>query len=228
MVIDTIQRQMFYRVSNNIDEDLKIKGRFIVFEGLDGAGTTTQTALLANWLDANGMDVIPTKEPTDGLWGGIIRGILKGEVDAHPLSLCHAFMADRIDHIQKLQSRVLKLDSPVVLSDRYHLSYLAYQQKDTNKDLSWLYVTQQGLPLPDITVFLDASPYTCYERMKRSRITSERFENIEALERIYEGYISAIDLLIREGQNIKVVDGSLSINEIHEKTLSLLSDYFNK
>jgi len=227
MTINVMQNQVAYQVLDDSNSNLFLKGCFIVFEGLDGAGTTTQTALLANRLDKNRYEVIATKEPTDGIWGGIIRGILKGEIEAHALSLCYAFMADRIDHIQKLEVQTRRYKSPVVISDRYHLSYLAYQQMDTNKSLSWLLLTQQGLPLPDITFFLDVPPLVCYERMKKSRLTRERYENIETLERIHTGYSDAIDLLLRQGQNIIILDGTMPIEKLHNQIVAISLEFLN-
>jgi dTMP kinase len=225
MIVNLMRKHVAFQVKESITDELILKGRFIVFEGLDGSGTTTQTAFLANWLDSKGLEVVATKEPTDGLWGGIIRGVLKGELDSHPLSLCHAFMADRIDHIQKLQNQTNRYKRPIILSDRYQLSYLAYQQKDTHKSIEWLHRTQQGLPVPDITIFLDVPPTTCFERMKKSRITQERYENINILERISEGYYNAIDFLHIHGQNIKILDGTLPILKLHEKIVSIVQDF---
>lgn len=110
-----------------------LPGRFIVLEGLDGAGTTTQTERLASLLRSEGHDVVTTREPSDGPVGTMLRQALTGRLGLPqgrgPLAqetLALLFAADRTDH---LHARILPAleQGKVVLCDRYVLSSLAYQ-----------------------------------------------------------------------------------------------------
>lgn len=204
-----------------IDETLRLKGQFIVFEGLDGAGTTTQTTILANWIQEQGYDVIPTKEPTEGLWGGIIRNVLTQKVDAHPMALCHAFIADRIDHVQWLHGQSKLYDNPIILSDRYFLSFLAYQHQSVSKGMGWLSTVQRGLPLPKLTFFLDVPPTICYERLRKSRLTTDLYENLDTLRKIYKSYVTAINYLLKRGNNIVTLDGTQSVELISNQIIDI-------
>jgi dTMP kinase len=200
--------------------ELSIFGKLIAIEGLDGAGTTTQASLLANYLIDKGYDVLPTKEPTDGVWGGLIRTILAGDAEADPMSLCFAFMADRVDHLSKLHRITMNYPNPLIVTDRYQLSYLAYQQKDTYRDLLWLLTTQEGLPSPDFTIFIDVPPQVCVDRMRSSRSKLERFENIDSLKKIVDGYNKAIEYAQNQGQTIIRFDGTMGIKDLHSEITS--------
>src|SRR4051794_39709628 len=108
-------------------------GRFIVIEGLDGAGTTTQTERLATRLREEGHRVLTTREPSDGPVGMLLRQALTGRLTlpgAHaPLAdetLALLFAADRTDHLASRVEPALGRGE-VVLCDRYVLSSLAYQ-----------------------------------------------------------------------------------------------------
>ncbi len=101
-------------------------GRFIVLEGLDGAGTTTQAALLAEWLGARG-EVVQTREPTAGPIGRLIRSSLRAEPDSPAeTSLPWLFAADRAEHLTRVIEPALARGAWVI-SDRYYHSSLAYQ-----------------------------------------------------------------------------------------------------
>src|SRR5262249_6124956 len=102
-------------------------GRFIVLEGIDGAGTTTQRERLAAWLRSLGRSVHPTAEPPSGPSRSLIRTVLNpasGPFDKHAMALL--FAADRRDHLHREVEPQLAAGA-IVLSDRYLLSSLAYQ-----------------------------------------------------------------------------------------------------
>src|SRR3989338_8800687 len=100
-------------------------GRLIVFEGLDGSGISTQAAMLRNHLVGKGKDVILTKEPTDGLVGGIIKSCLRKEWKTDPLTLQILFAADRSHHLPGEIEPALKKNKTVIC-DRSILSSLAF------------------------------------------------------------------------------------------------------
>src|SRR5258705_309057 len=99
---------------------------FIVLEGLDGAGTTTQTERLAAALRARGQTVLATAEPTDGPVGRLLRRFLSGELEIEETAQALLFAADRLHHLQN-QIEPTLAGGAIVISDRYYLSNLAYQ-----------------------------------------------------------------------------------------------------
>ncbi len=154
-------------------------GRFIAVEGLDGAGTSTQTELLAEWLRSKSLEVIVTKEPTNGPVGNLIRQVLVGDVGLDPTSLALAFAADRIDHIENSAGIRAHLEAGRwVISDRYVLSSLAYQGSD-DLPSDWLREINHYAITPDLTVFIDTSPETCMQRIEKRGAGLERFEDLE-------------------------------------------------
>ena len=154
-------------------------GRFIAVEGLDGAGTSTQTGLLASWLRARGLDVFVTKEPSTGAIGNLIRQVLADSVTMDQITLALAFAADRVDHIESTGGIRAQLDAGSwVISDRYVLSSLAYQGSD-GLPFDWLLEINRFALTPDLTVFIDTSPETCMQRIEQRGGAPERFEGLE-------------------------------------------------
>lgn len=111
------------------------RGIFIVLEGPDGSGQSTQTELLARWFKKNNRRVFVTKEPTNSLIGGIIRSILKKEWQVDMKTLQLLFAADRAYHLRAEIEPFLKKGIDVI-SDRYILSTLAFGSLE--EELEWL------------------------------------------------------------------------------------------
>lgn len=205
-------------------------GRFIVFEGLDGCGSTTQARLLEQWFEERNQPVHHTKEPTDGPFGSVIQLFIRKRVallqngdktvplDEETQAL--AFATDRMYHLQNVV--IPKLASGfTVISDRYYLSSLAYQ--GTAVDYSWLKSINSKCRRPDLTVFLDVPPSICKKRIERKRWGhSELYENELMLERVRGNYLVAIKTLQKEGENIAVVNGNRTIQDVHKEIISLV------
>ena len=134
---------------------------FLVLEGLDGAGTTTQSERLAQALSARG-EVVLTREPTDGPVGRIIREVLRGDQRAPTVdTLPWLFAADRADHLTRKVEPALRRGAYVV-SDRYYHSSLAYQSLTLPlEDVSAL----NSFRSPHITFFLDVPVDECLARI---------------------------------------------------------------
>lgn len=187
---------------------------FIVFEGIDGAGTTTQTGLLCEAIGKLGAEVIRTCEPSDGPVGKLIRRYLRKEIplgsDYGKAELALLFAADRLDHLDsKIRPALEK--GKVVVSDRYRMSSLAYQSSDL--PLEWVEEINSAAQEPDLTILLDLSPKVALERISSTRDGKELFEVEEHLERIAAIYRN---LMYRLPEQAKMtVDGSLEIEEIH-------------
>ena len=155
------------------------QGLFITFEGGDGAGKTTQAALLDEWLTASGRSVVRTREPGGTEVGTLIRDIVlhhRGEVSARAEALLYA--ADRAHHVETVVRPALSRGD-VVIQDRYLDSSVAYQGagrvlgRDEVRSLS-LWATE-GL-LPDLTVLLDLDPSVARRRLDADAKPFDRLE----------------------------------------------------
>ncbi|QQR83173.1 dTMP kinase [Candidatus Peregrinibacteria bacterium] len=141
---------------------------FIVLEGLDGAGTTTQAERLAGMLTKKGRTVVRTQEPTgEGDIGQLLRRILKKEVKVSAEALQLLFCADRAEHLKNTVVPALERGA-VVISDRYYFSTVAYGSL-TIPDYEWLYQLNRLFLKPDLTFLLSVSPETCLERIRMQR-----------------------------------------------------------
>jgi dTMP kinase len=189
-------------------------GKFIVIEGLDGAGTTTQAELLGERLARQG-PVWVTQEPTDRPAGLLIRRILHGDLVTDPRVLALLFAADRVDHIYRPDGILARLQrGEHVISDRYYLSSLAYQTLDAS--FSWVYHINSRALRPDLTLFLEVPVLQCLERMGgRQGEHRDLFEQEEALERVRNSYYTSMERL-REQEIITIIDGCVPIERVAE------------
>ena len=189
------------------------RGKFFVFEGIDGAGLTTQAGLLKEWLEKQGYAVFMTKEPTDGPIGGQIRLALGKRLDMRPTALALAFAADRMDHldieiIPKLENGV------IVISDRYYLSSYAYQS--LRSDLRWLMQINAKCLRPDLTILLDTPALVCKKRMERMRWHVELYEEIKKLEVVRKKFLSVANEIKKNGERIETIDGNRPVTMVHK------------
>jgi dTMP kinase len=199
-------------------------GRFVVFEGLDGAGTTTQVVSLRRRIEdlaspGESCPVYVTREPSDGPIGLQIRMVLEHRIKTDPATLAALFAADRMDHLTHRCGKggiVAHLRSGVhVLSDRYYLSSFAYQ--GMSLDWNWLWDMHARCIRPDMTLFLDVPVDVCLERIAARRgDRTDLFENRNALTSARSSYLGAIHRLRQAGDAIEVVDGNASPEQVHE------------
>ncbi len=172
------------------------KGRFLVLEGIDGSGTTTQAARAAAALRRNGFVVLETGEPSEGPVGALIRQALRGRLSlpaqAGPLTeetLALMFAADRLDH---LEAQILPAlhRGEVVICDRYLLSSLAYQGAACS--VEWVEEINSPAASPDLTIFLDVGLGTAARRRAARGASEELFETDERQRRASRQYSIAI------------------------------------
>lgn len=178
---------------------------FIVIEGLDGAGTTTQSRLLAEALRSRDLDVCLTAEPTDGPFGQILRSHITGTIDLDPHTTALAFLADRSHHLAS-EIRPALEGGRYVVCDRYLLSTLAYQGAE-GVDRGWVMAAAHHLDTPDVTFFLDVPSGTLSERLAE-RSSTERWEDPALAARLRSSYEDSIRLLRELGHRIVLVDGT--------------------
>jgi len=152
------------------------RGRFIVLEGIDGSGTTTQAHALVGALEAQGRRALYTREPSDGPIGLYIRTILRGEVEhsSGERTIAALFAADRLDHWDREIEPALSQGIDVVC-DRYVLSSLAYQGVMTG-DEAWILALNAHARDADVTVLLELSPTQASRRRQLRGEAQERYE----------------------------------------------------
>lgn len=204
------------------------KGRFIVFEGIDGCGKTTQISLLKKRIEQNGSRCFETKEPSDGPVGSMIRQCLTGRIKVDESTLAALFAADRLDHINNTTDGLsLKLNDGInVISDRFILSTYAYQS--VRVPLDWV-MNMNSLSAssckPDYHIFIDVEPDVTLERMSKGRFHTELFENKKRLTEVRNKYLELINKL-KDTENIIIVDGNQDIDDISEEIWSTVSHLF--
>lgn len=204
------------------------KGSFIVFEGIDGSGKTTQINLLKQKIESLGTKCLETREPSDGPIGVMIRQCLTGRMQMDEAALAALFAADRLDHINNETNGLKnKLDDGIsVISDRFVLSNYAYQS--VKAPLEWVMkLNSQALDIlrPDCHIFIDVEPDITLQRMAARRFQTELFENKTRLTQVREKYIQLIEKLSKT-ENIIVIDGNRTINEIADEIWKNVSYLF--
>ena len=157
---------------------MKDKGLFIVFEGVDGCGKSTQAAKLAKFLeDSTGRKVIKTAEPYN------LRELILGRKDLSKMSELLLFLADRAEHVEKIIKPNLEAGN-FVICERYNESTLAYQYGGHGLDFLMVVdlIHDCEFPLPDATIFLDVSPEIAFERVKarNNKLNENKFDKFEA------------------------------------------------
>ena len=209
-----------------------MKGKFIVIEGIDGCGKTTQIDELSKWLPKSGLinkgsKLITTREPGGSLLGKKLRGlILDNNQDNKPSSLAELLLysADRAEHVSKIISPALNKNNWVI-SDRFSDSTLAYQGYGRKIDLEIIKkiesIVCQG-EYPDITFFLEISPKESILRRKNEIPDRIESEGIRFLEKVNEGF-----KLIAKEKNWKVISASQNIKTISNQIKETLLNHFS-
>ena len=194
---------------------------FIVVEGIDGAGTTTCSKLLAERMRGPDTPVLWTKQPSDGTIGRHIRRILKGEEAADELGMFPLFLADRHDHVASIIRPHLD-QGETVICDRYAYSTWVYQQD--NYDPFLIEYMHRKVLAPHYVFVLAAPVEECARRLS-DREFMERYEVLEKQEEYYMRYFEVPALGTEKKAIIgtlnnppeKVVDNMLAFIEEHER-----------
>ncbi len=222
------RRLTAYAVEKGADKVGKTRGteiidRFIVLEGLDGAGTTTQRAMLTNAFQSAGIGAFSTFEPTDGPAGQLIRKILAKDITVTPGTMARLFVADRHEHLYDPLNGIISHigKGEYVLCDRYLFSSLAYQSRwcgyETVRELNG------SFPLPERCVFLDVPPEECQRRM-HARGKMELYDEMKIQRGIIDNYERALSEYVDAGGRIIRLDGTLPKERICEAIWSFMGD----
>jgi len=207
-------------------------GRFIVLEGLDGAGTTTQSRLLADRLRGARRRVHLTAEPSGGPVGALIRQVLTGRIGGElpssprgagggdwrrqasfsPWALALLFAADRHDHFD-VEIAPKLAEGVDVVCDRFTLSSLAYQGVHLG-DTPWVEAVNREAADSDLVVFLRCRPEVALRRRFAVSLDREIFEVDAFQRRVATSYERAIRRLRRAGERVVEVDGEAPVAEV--------------
>ena len=182
---------------------------FIVFEGIDGCGKSTQAKMLAEWLESRGFLVLLTVEPTKTKLGAYIREILAGKEAVDPAAFALLFTADRYEH---LATEILPAldDGKIVICERYYYSTIAYQAAQ-GVDRPWLFEMNKYATNPNLVIFIDVKPKVAVTRKTGEEIFEERV----FLEKVYSEYVKFADM--------QRVDGSKDAQAVFEKVKGIVS-----
>ena len=197
-------------------------GKFIVFEGIDGSGKSSQIRMLAEKLRADGRKVYITAEPTESTSGGMLRDALSGVVRRTATEMAALFTLDRVNHNVNPVNGIKKMlsDGFDVICDRYYYSSLAYQGSAT--DFEWVRSMNVCCPdilRPDVCIFLDVSPDVGLERIgKGDRGFTEIYEKRETLMAVRKKYFDAFSALSTT-DNIEIINADRDFESISADVL---------
>ncbi len=193
-------------------------GVFIDIEGLDGSGSSTQLKLVGERLAKTGKKVFETKEPTNNVIGGLIRGALTHTLNLPLDSLQLLFAADRAHHLHREIVPMLTAGS-VVLTDRYVWSTVAFGAIELDKE--WLLALNEHFLMPDITIFVQVSPEECVRRIKQSRFDVELFEEAHKLSKVWDGYA----WLAEKFKEVHVVNGARPVEDVFADVRKIIEQH---
>ena len=181
------------------------KGVFIVIEGLDGSGKTTQATILAKKLYPN-YNIMLTAEPSCGKIGTFIRESCLYEEKRLPTEAeALLFAADRIEHMQNEINPALD-EGKIVICDRYVYSSLSYQGS-AGLSLDWIKTINACALQPDFAIFIDVAPERVLERLKRKKSVMETLETQQKVREVYLKFVEKGELVRVDGDKPKEVVG---------------------
>lgn len=196
----------------------------IVFEGLDGAGTTTQMKLLGERLEKAGLKTFLTHEPTDNPIGKLVRQCLQHKFTTTPDALALLYSSDREDHLYNEEYGIVNHieNGEIVISDRYFYSSIAYQ--GVQCDIDFITDINSKFPHPQFMIFIDTPSDDCINRIEKRGEEKELFEKADYLAKVRKNYLREFNSL-PEDVNVLFVDGLLTIEEISDKIWEWLKPF---
>jgi dTMP kinase len=212
----------------------KKRGLFIVLEGLDGSGTTTQAKKLLNCLSDRHIDAMATQEPTDEPVGKLIRDSLSGRIVSPQTSarigfsegaLCLLFAADRTEHSRLIEDA--RQRGTHVICDRYVLSSIAYQSLDPAIKPERVIDINRGCSVPDVTFFLQVPVAECLARLSKRKDAPTVYEKKEILARIDRNYRTSRKIYERTFGPLVLIDGTAAADAVHAAIVRELTRYLS-
>jgi dTMP kinase len=188
------------------------KGIFIVIEGLDGSGKTTQAQLVTERLSKKN-NVFHTAEPSRGKIGTFIRDCCLYEGKRLPTEAeALLFAADRIEHMQNEVAPALA-EGKIVICDRYIYSSLAYQGS-TGLSLDWIKTINARALQPDFSIFIDVPPERVLERLQRKKSVMETLEIQRKVQKVYLKFVEKGELIRIDGDKPKDIVADALYSEV--------------
>ncbi len=188
---------------------------FIVLEGIDGTGKSTQARRLAEHFTAMGKTVTLSREPTDGPWGTLLRNSANtGRLS--PEGELETFLKDRRQHVAEKISPALAAGHVVIL-DRYYFSTMAYQGSRGFDPLKIREDNETFAPIPDLLLILDLDVDTALSRIGSRGDTANEFEQRANLERCRQIFLS-----LKDEPFARLIDANRSADEVTESILASL------
>lgn len=208
------------------------KGKYIVLEGIDGSGKTTQIEKLYEYFTSQGKEVVRTREPRkdEGLIGELIQKILNGKTKVPAVAIQYLFSADRGMHHEELILPALR-DGKIVISDRCFWSAVPYGVLDLEEDFNdntakYILVSQSILSMyhqftaPDLTFYLDIPVERAMDRLSKKSHDKEIYEEEKKILKAKEGY----DWLLNEfPEEFVVVDGVQQVDLVTKDIIEKIS-----
>ena len=203
-----------------------MKQLFIVFEGIDGSGKSTQVKLLTEKLIAAGYKVYTTFEPTDSPIGSLVRNIFKGRMNADHKTIAALNVADRLDHLHNEINGLLKKmeEGYTVISDRYYFSSYAYH--GVHVDIDWVIAANAlsaAILKPDVNFFIDVDPTVSMQRLNSTRGTIELYETLDNLQQVRGKYMESFEKL-KDEEKIVFINGNQTVAAIADNIWKELSN----
>jgi len=205
------------------------KIKFIVFEGIDCAGKTTQANMLKDYFTSLGEQAVLSPEPSNGPVGNLIRSTLKNRVifnrDSQKFNeqMAYLFAADRYDHLYNEIDGVFKLiaDGCHVLTTRYYFSSLAYNGYNPGA-FELVKQLNERFPNPDLVIYIDIPIEVSYERL-RKRSLKEVYETESRLSRVRQAYHHIFD---QYDDLLRKVDGKSKKEVIHGQIIDFIEQKY--
>ncbi len=193
-----------------------MKPQFIVFEGIDGSGKSSQIELLKEKLIEHNIDTVITSEPTNNAIGKLIKSAMKGSSKIDQKSIAALFLADRLNHITDPENGLLKIlqEGKTIICSRYYFSSIAFQSEFISE--RWMKESVNicsNLLKANISFYLSIQPEKAINRIKNRANDFEIYENINKLSEAHQTYLKSFKDFSNE--NIHIIDAERSIIEIH-------------
>lgn len=199
---------------------MKVLKNFIVIEGIDGAGKSTQAREIVKRFINNNTKAVFEKTPTDGEIGKLIRRFLTDKNYPNAQTMSHLFIADMIEFVKKLPDLT---NNNYVVCDRYLFSTIAYQ----SIGFAFRRIVDMfaGFPLPEFLFYLDINPQISLERIKNR--DKDIYENIDFLEKVKNNYKRTLNYFEHiKSSNMKIIelDGNHLPVYINDQIWSILNN----
>lgn len=203
-----------------------MKPQFIVFEGIDGSGTSTQAKLLQEYFLNRGEKAVVSPEPSEGVIGRLIREIMQSNLisikdqNKFDQQMAYLFAADRHDHLYNDHDGVFKLiqqEQTHVISTRYYFSSLAYNCNNA-EEYNFVKQLNQHFPNPDLVIYIDIIPDISLARIKNRTIT-EVYEKQEKLMKVRRNFR---EIFKNYKDSYLELDGSDTIERLHRNIINYL------